>query len=131
MLINEEWTDILTIVQRYITGEVNFLIAHCYHLHFLIKLNSDKELSIPFYLLKILTKISTRVQSHTEYSHRSICQQGFIKILVLFSLYEIEIPYKYFMHFVGLQEEGKETNEHQEEQEVDRQSEEKRDKGNQ
>jgi hypothetical protein len=51
--------------------------------------------------------------------------------LVLFALNEIEMPWKYFLQSVGLQEEGQGTDQQQEEQEVDQQSEEKRDEGNQ
>jgi hypothetical protein len=98
MWIKDEWWGILTAVQRYITGEGHFSIVHCYHLCFLMHLSGDKELNLPFYFLKIL-KMSRRVQSHPESAHRSLYHQGFIKILVLFALDEIEMPWKFFLGF--------------------------------
>jgi hypothetical protein len=83
--------------------------SHCYHLRFLMHLNGDKELNLPFYFLKRLTKMSKRVQNYPESAHRSLYHQGFIKILVLFALNEIEIPWKYFLESLGLQEEGQEV----------------------
>jgi hypothetical protein len=67
-------------------------------------LSRDKELNLPFYLLKILTKMARRVQSHPESTHRSLYHQVLIKILVLFTLGEIEMPWDYFLQSVGLQE---------------------------
>jgi hypothetical protein len=87
--MKEEWRGILSTIQRYITGEGRFSIVHCYHLIFLMHLNGDKEMNLPFYLLKILTKMSKRVQNYPQTAHRSLYHQGFIKILVLFSLSEL------------------------------------------
>jgi hypothetical protein len=67
-------------------------------------LSRDKELNLPFYLLKSLNKMARRVQSHPESTHRILCHQGLIKILVLFSFGEIEMPWDYFLQYVGLQE---------------------------
>jgi hypothetical protein len=60
-------------------------------------LNGDKELNLPFFFLKILAKMSKRVQNYPKSAHRILYQRGFIKILVVFYLNEIEIPWKYFM----------------------------------
>jgi hypothetical protein len=62
--LKEEWRGIMSAIQRYITGEGRFSIVHCYHIRFLMHLNGDKELNLPFYLLKILTKMSKRIQNY-------------------------------------------------------------------
>jgi hypothetical protein len=67
-------------------------------------LSGDKELNFPFYLLKSLTKIARRVQSQPEFSHMSLYHQVLIKIMFLFTLGEVEIPWEYFLQYVGLQE---------------------------
>jgi hypothetical protein len=90
--LKEEWRGILSIIQRYITGEGRFSIIHFYHIRFLVHLNGDKELNLPFYLLKILTKMSKRIQNYPESSHRSLYHKGFIKILVIVSLRELDMP---------------------------------------
>jgi hypothetical protein len=78
-------------------GEGRFSIVHCYHIIFLMHLNGDKELNLPFYFLKILTKMSKRIHNYPESAHRSLYHQGFIKILVLFSLNELEMPWTDFL----------------------------------
>jgi hypothetical protein len=60
-------------------------------------LNGDKELNLPFFFLKIVAKMSKRVQNYPKSTHRILYKWGFIKILVVFYLNEIEIPWKYFM----------------------------------
>jgi hypothetical protein len=95
----------LSIIQRYITGEGRFSIVHCYHIRFLMHLNSDKEMNLPLYLLKSLTKMSKRIQNYPEASQKSLYHQGFIKILVLFSLSKLYMPWTDFLVSLGLQEE--------------------------
>jgi hypothetical protein len=82
--IKEDWKGALTTVQRYITGEGRFNIVHCYHLCFLMHLSGDREINLPYYLLKSLTKMARRVQGHPESAHRSLYHQGLIKLLVTF-----------------------------------------------
>jgi hypothetical protein len=103
--MREEWRGILSTIQRYITGEGRFSIVHCYHLIFLMHLNGDKEMNLPFYLLKILTKMSKRVQNYPQTSHRSLYHQGFIKILVLFALSELGMSWEEILVSLGLQDE--------------------------
>jgi hypothetical protein len=59
--IKEECQGILTMVQRYITGEGRYSYAYYYHIIFFMHLNGDAKMSLPFYLLKILTKMANRV----------------------------------------------------------------------
>jgi hypothetical protein len=67
-------------------------------------LSGYKELNLPYYLLKMLTKMARTVQIHLEYTHRSLYHQGLIKLLVSFSLEELEMPWGYFLKSVGLKE---------------------------
>jgi hypothetical protein len=67
-------------------------------------LSGYKELNLPYYLLKILTKMARRVQSHPESTHRSLYHQVLIKLLVSFTLEELEMPWGYFLKYVGLKE---------------------------
>jgi hypothetical protein len=68
-------------------------------------LNGDKEMNLSFYLLKILTKMSKRIQNYLEVPHISLYHQGFIKILVLFALNELGMPWIDFIVSLGLEEE--------------------------
>jgi hypothetical protein len=68
-------------------------------------LNGYNEMNLPFYLLKSLTKMSKRIQNHPEVSHRSLYHQGFIKILVPFSLGKLGMSWTDFLVSLELQEE--------------------------
>jgi hypothetical protein len=53
-------------------GEGGFSNIHFYHIRFLMHLNGDKELNLPFYFLKRLTKMSKRIHNYSESAHRSL-----------------------------------------------------------
>jgi hypothetical protein len=80
-------------------------------------LNRDNEMNLPFYLLKSLTKMSKRIQNYPEAAHKSLYHQGFIKILVLFALNELGMPWTDFLVSLGLQED-REINQQPEEKHV-------------
>jgi hypothetical protein len=65
-------------------------------------LNGDKEMNLPFYLLKSLTKMSKQVHNYPQTTHKSLYLQGFIKILVLFSLSELGMSWEELIEFLGL-----------------------------
>jgi hypothetical protein len=70
-------------------------------------LSGDREINLPYYLLKSLTKMVRRVQGHPESSHTIMYHQGLIKLLVTFSLGELKIPWDYLLKSVGLKEKEK------------------------
>jgi hypothetical protein len=70
--IKDEWKGDLIEVHIYITGEGRFIIIHCYHLCFLMHLSGDKEINLPYYMLKSLTKMAKRVQGHPESTHKKV-----------------------------------------------------------
>ena len=61
--IKQEWRDMLNVVQRYITCEGRFATVFKYHLRFLLHLNGESRLNLPYYLLKSLEKMVTRVKN--------------------------------------------------------------------
>jgi hypothetical protein len=102
--IKDEWKGDLIEVHIYITGEGRFIIIHCYHLCFLMHLSGDKEINLPYYMLKSLTKIAKRVQGHPESTHKSPYHDDMIKSLVILALEELEMPWEYLLKSVGLKE---------------------------
>jgi hypothetical protein len=92
--LKEEWWDVLTIVQRYLIGEGIFSYAYRYHMRILMHLNGDTKMSLSFYMLKILTKMSKRVQNHPQTSHKSLFHQGLIKMLVMYALREVQMTWR-------------------------------------
>ena len=70
--IKPNWKIPLEMVQNYITCEGHYdKILKC-HLRLLMHLFGSLKLNLPFYLLKILQKMVTWVQTHTEHTARSI-----------------------------------------------------------
>jgi hypothetical protein len=89
--LKEEWKSVLEAIRRYITCEGRFSVVHCYHIILLMHLNGDIPLCFPFYLLKRLTKMSKRVQTHPATAGKSLFHQGLIKTLVLYALRELQL----------------------------------------
>jgi hypothetical protein len=56
-------------------------------------LNGDYPLNLPYFLLKILTKMSKRVQSLSTNAKSSLFHQVLIKTLVMSSLRELQKPW--------------------------------------
>jgi hypothetical protein len=97
------------VVQKYITCECRFSTIHCYHMCFLMHLNGDQEMNLPFYLLKILTKMANRIHSHHKTSHKILFHQGLIKMLVMYALNEVQVSWKQLLSSLGFEEHGSKT----------------------
>jgi hypothetical protein len=78
------------IIHRYITCEGHFSLVHLYHIRLLIHVNGDYPLNLPYFLLKILSKMSKRIQTHPATTKKSIFHQGLIKTLVIYALSEVQ-----------------------------------------
>ena len=51
-------------VQNFITYEGRYGITLLYHMIFLLHFHGDQPLNLPFFLLKSLTKMESKVQHH-------------------------------------------------------------------
>jgi hypothetical protein len=87
--VKKEWNIAMLIIHRYITCEGRFSLVHLYHIRLSIHVNGDYPLNLPYLLLKILSKMSKRIQSHPATTKNSLFHQGLIKTLVMFSLNEV------------------------------------------
>jgi hypothetical protein len=88
--VRKEWHTTMLIIHRYITCEGHFSLVHLYHIRLLIHVNGDYPLNLPYFLLKILSKMSKRIQTHPATTKNSLFHQGLIKTLVIFSLSEVQ-----------------------------------------
>jgi hypothetical protein len=68
--------------------------------------SGDLPLSLPFYLLKRLMKMSKRIQTHPQSVGKSLFHQGFIKILVLYALRELQLSWNQLLDSLDLEEQG-------------------------
>ena len=76
----------LKLVQRFITCEGHFSIAHLYQMRLLTHITGDDPLSLPFYLYNSLIKMSKRYQQQSLSFPQYVYHRGFINILVQFQL---------------------------------------------
>jgi hypothetical protein len=93
--IQPEWHNDLIIIHRYIAYEGRFSLIYIYHIRLLMHLNGDYPLNLPHFLLKILTKISKRVQSHPTIAKSSLFHLVLIKTLVMSALREVQQPWRW------------------------------------
>jgi hypothetical protein len=66
--------------------EGRFSLVYIYHIRLLIHINGDYPLNLPYFLLKSLSKMFKRVQSHLAIAKGSLFHLGLIKTLVISSL---------------------------------------------
>jgi hypothetical protein len=70
------------VVQNFVTCEGRYGITLLYHMRFLLHFHGDQPLNLPFFLLKSLTKMESKVQHHPANLANSLFHHGLIKILV-------------------------------------------------
>jgi hypothetical protein len=102
--MKKEWQTALMVIHRYITCEGRFSLVHLYHIRLLMHLNGDIPLCFPFFLLKILSKMSKRIQSHPATASKSLFHQRLIKTLVMYALGEVQHPWDWLIESLELEE---------------------------
>ena len=80
------WKTPLEMIQNYITYEVRYDEFLRCHLRFLMHLSGEKKMNLPYYLLKSIQKIISRVHSHQIHTVHSLFHQGLIKLLIIIHL---------------------------------------------
>ena len=76
------WKTPLEMIQNYVTCEGRYdRVLRC-HLRFLMQLSGEKKMNLPYYLLKSIQKMISRVHDHQEHSVCSLFHQGLIKLLI-------------------------------------------------
>jgi hypothetical protein len=93
--VRPEWHTALVVIHRYITCEERFSLIYIYHIIILMHLNGDYPLNLPYFLLKILTKMSKKVQSISTNAKGSLFHQVLNKTIVMSSLNELKKPWNW------------------------------------
>jgi len=107
--LKEEWKYTLPVVQKYISCEGRFSIVHCYLMRFLLHLNGSSIMNLPYYLLKSMTKMENKVQTHPKNVAYSLFHQGIIKVLVRKELDKPQTSWEYFLCSLGFEEHEKKS----------------------
>jgi hypothetical protein len=79
----EYFDKILIVIQRYFTCEGRLNMVYQYHIRLLMHFTRKDPLNIPFYILRILGKMSDRVPSKLKQVDTSVFHYILIKIIVL------------------------------------------------
>jgi hypothetical protein len=108
--LKEEWRNTLPVVQKYITCEGRFATTYRYHMRFLLHLNGNNRMNLPFFLLKSLTKMANKIQTHPKNAQYSLFHQGLIKVLVMQELNKNQTTWEQFFVLSGFETQGTEKN---------------------
>jgi len=91
------------VVQKYITCEGRFSTTYRYHMRFLLHLNGNSKINLPLFLLKSLTKMANKVQTHPKNAQYSLFHQGVIKVLVMQELNKNQTTWEHFLSSSGFE----------------------------
>ena len=95
--VREEWRDVLSIIQCYVTYEGMFTTVYKYHLRFILHVARKSKLYFPYCLSKSLSKMETKFKNHLEHTSHSIFHDGLVKLLVLIELRKHDCSWKHFL----------------------------------
>lgn len=82
----DEWQDVITTVQRYITCEGRFSTVHQYQMRILAHLSGAMPMNLPFFLHKSLLKMSLKFHKNPSFSLHNLYHRGLIKMLIVYHL---------------------------------------------
>ena len=100
-----EWRDPIKILQTYKTCEGRYASVFKYHIGFLQHLNQESKMDLPFFFLKILQKMSSRVREHQDHTKQSIFHHGLIKLIISTVLQKKGKTWDYFLFWSRFQSE--------------------------
>ena len=98
-----EWRDPINILKSYITYEGRYASVFKYHIRFLHHLSQESKMNLPFFFLKILQKMSSRVREHHDHTKESIFHHGLIKLIISTVLQKKGKTWDKFLFWSGFQ----------------------------
>ena len=96
-----KWREPIRILQIYVTYEGIFAYVFKYHIIFLQHLNLESQMNLPFFFLKSLQKMSSRVKEHKDHTQQSIFHHGLIKLIICTMLQREGKTWYYFLFCSG------------------------------
>ena len=84
--LKNKWTNMLLILQNFITCEGIFGCMFVYHARLLMKFLEDGEVNLPYFLLNSLNRMSTNFQKRFQFIDNTMHHHGLIKIILEFHL---------------------------------------------
>jgi hypothetical protein len=97
--LEEKWQILLKIIQVYITCEGRYGRNMFYHFRLLLHFIGKKPINMPYYLLKSLTNMASKVQAKPQKASNSLFHHGLIKLIVLEELSKGNKTWDYLFFF--------------------------------
>jgi hypothetical protein len=104
--LEDKWQELLKIIQVYITCEGRYGRTMIYHFRLLLHFTGKKPLNMPYYLLKILTKMASKVQAKPQKASNSLFHHGLIKLIVLEELSRRDKTWGYLLFWGEFEQES-------------------------
>jgi hypothetical protein len=96
--IKYETINPLIVITIMITCEGRYYVFKAFHFRLLAHFQFNKPLNFPFYFLKSLEKISSKVLKNVANPHNSLFHHGLIKFLIITELIEKGKTWDEFIH---------------------------------
>ena len=100
-----KWREPIKILQSYVTYEGRYASVFKYHFRFLQHLSHESNMNIPFFFLKSLQNMSSRVKEHQDHTKQSIFHHGLIKLIISTELQKRRKTWDYFLFWSRFQSE--------------------------
>ena len=80
--LEEKWTSLLLIIQKFITCEGWFGSMYMYHTRLLMNFLENQTINLPYFLLNSLKNMSITVQKNLDEVEPHLYHHGLVKILI-------------------------------------------------
>lgn len=80
--LKNKWWNFLLIIQKFITCEGRFGNMSFYHAHLMMNFLDRNEISLPYFLLHSLRKMTGNIQRKIQYINNALYHHGLVKILI-------------------------------------------------
>ena len=78
----KEWIEPLRILQSYVTCEGRYSFVFKYHFRFLQHLVGVSKMNLPFFFLKSLQKMASKIKEQDDHTSQSLFHHGLIKLII-------------------------------------------------
>ena len=105
--LQEKWGMAMIAIQQYITCEGRYKHLYRFHLRFLLHLTGEKQMNLPFYLIKDLTKISAKIQKNPLAIDSSLAHHSLITMIVFDQIIKSGVSIRSFLNDSGFHQKEK------------------------
>jgi len=107
VLLQKKWGAAMIAVREYLTCEGRYKHLYRFHLRFLLHLTGEKEMNLPFYLIKDLTKISAKIQKNPLTMDSSLSHHSLITMIVFDQIIRSGVSIRSFLSDSGFYQKDK------------------------